>query len=306
VAALLIVLGLLVFRGPEGDWEESVGRDRAYANTLKNNELYRQAIGEYERILSRYPVDPEQEANLSYMIATVYLENLRDAENALAWFLRVKERSSNKDLLTDVDRRVVECLEKMDRSLDAENALRRATEPPGRDAGDRSVAVARIGEREITLIELEREIQRLPPSEQKKLAAGKEKLEFLKGYIAKELMYNAAKRSGFEDDPEIREAAAQAEKHLMIQKFYGEEILKGLRITESDVKTFYEAHKAEYAEPGEDGKEGEARPFEAVRTAVYRDLARLKEEELANALIARMMEAEKVVVFEEALFEEPE
>jgi tetratricopeptide (TPR) repeat protein len=303
--AAFFALGLYFFKSSEeGKAGDRIAQERKIASALKNNALYAQAVESYKSILSKYPMDKDTEANLSYTVASIYYENLHDEANALAWYLRAEEITSNKELLTDIHQHVVACLERMGRSLDAENALKRATSPSREARDDKSQAIALMGDRRITLSEIENEIRKLPPEEQALYQKGEKKLEFLKDYIVRELMVDTARRSGYDRDPDLKEAARAAEKLFMARKLYDTEVRKKIQLTDSDARLYYEAHKAEYPDDKGKGREGEAaRPrfFEEVREQVYRDLARMKEKDLYAALVDRMMNAEKVVIFEEVL-----
>jgi tetratricopeptide (TPR) repeat protein len=301
LALVTAAAGVFWLRRPGRADAEGLRRERSYANALKDNELYAQAIEGYKAILSKYKMDGEAEANLSYTIASLYGEKLHDNTNALAWYLRAKETASGKDLRSEVNRRIVSCLEKLGRSLDAEHVLKAATNPANQPVEDRSAVVALIGDRKITLADLDREIQKLPPRHQETLAGPKEKLEFLKDYVAQELMVSTARRSGFDRDPKLREMVEDAEKLLLAQRLYDEEVKQKVRITDSDLQLYYQAHQDDYREPGKEGEPGKVKPFAEVRQIVARDVTRLKEKEIYARLIARMTSAEKVVIFDNAV-----
>jgi thioredoxin-like negative regulator of GroEL len=75
----------------------------------------------------------------------------------------------------------------------------------------------------------------------------------------------------------------------MIQKLVKEEIEDKINISDSDLKLYYQAHK-------EDFKEKE---FEEVKSQVEQRLMQEKQKEAFDKLVKRMMEAEKVEIFEE-------
>ena len=173
-------------------------RVREFANVLYNRELYKQAIAEYERYLRDYPLNETEQANISYTIGNIYLDRLRDAESALAYYLRVKELYPKSELVDDASRRVVECLERLQRSADAQQALEESTfldtsQVTKKRPGE---VIAKIGDREITTGDLEFEMKNLPPYMQAQIRDRSRKLEFLQQYVATELLYNTAKRKG--------------------------------------------------------------------------------------------------------------
>ena len=124
------------------------------------------------------------------------------------------------------------------------------------------------------------------------------KVEFLRQYIATELMYDSAKRRNFENDKDIIERAFQAKKGLMVQKLLEEEIRSKVNITESDLKNYYEAHKKEYIEKDKDKKEKQ-KTYEEARESVGQACVQEKQQEIYQVLINQLLKAEKVTIYEE-------
>ena len=275
-------------------------KQREYANTLQNRELYAQAIVEYDRYLELASLNDEQRANVDYIIGNIHMERLHDYENALARYLKVKTLYPQPDLEREINRRVVECLERLDRSLDAQRELTRATSlaPDRAEDTQEGTVLAKIGDRTITSRELGRQIERLPQPVRSEYETNREKkLELLRQYVATELMYDTAKRTGYSDDKDIIEQAFQAKKGLMVQKLIEEEIRRSVNIEESEVKLYYDAHKDRYMEE-QDGEEIQLNYFEA-RDRVVQDLSLERQQEAYNKLLARMLSAEEVKIYDD-------
>lgn len=272
-------------------------RVREFANVLYNRELYKQAIAEYERYLRDYPLNETEQANISYTIGNIYLDRLRDAESALAYYLRVKELYPKSELVDDASRRVVECLERLQRSADAQQALEESTfldtsQVTKKRPGE---VIAKIGDREITTGDLEFEMKNLPPYMQAQIRDRSRKLEFLQQYVATELLYNTAKRKGLENNQEVIDAAFQAKKNIIVQKFLQEEIGQSINFEPSDVELYYRANLNRYAKAD---SSGQAPPsFEEVRNQVTQDYVREKQQEAYGKLVERMMRAENAVIY---------
>lgn len=273
-------------------------RVREFANVLYNRELYKQAIAEYERYLRDYPLNETEQANISYTIGNIYLDRLRDAESALAYYLRVKELYPKSELVDDASRRVVECLERLQRSADAQQALEESTfldtsqvtkKRPG-------AVIAKIGDREITTGDLEFEMKNLPPYMQAQIRDRSKKLEFLQQYVATELLYNTAKRKGLENNQEVIDAAFQAKKNIIVQKFLQEEIGQNLNFEPSDIELYYRANLSRYAKADSSGQT-HTPSFEEVRNQVTQDYVREKQQEAYAKLVERMMRAENAVIY---------
>ncbi len=272
-------------------------RVREFANVLYNRELYKQAIAEYERYLRDYPLNETEQANISYTIGNIYLDRLRDAESALAYYLRVKELYPKSELVDDAGRRVVECLERLQRSADAQQALEESTfldtsQVTKKRPGE---VIAKIGDREITTGDLEFEMKNLPPYMQAQIRDRSKKLEFLQQYVATELLFNTAKRKGLENNQEVVDAAFQAKKNIVVQKFLQEEIGQSINFEPSEVELYYRANLSRYTKTD---SSGQAPPsFEEVRNQVTQDYVREKQQEAYGKLVERMMRAENAVIY---------
>ncbi|MDZ7292433.1 MAG: hypothetical protein ONB44_22140 [candidate division KSB1 bacterium] len=276
-------------------------RVREFANVLYNRDLYKQAIAEYERYLHGYPLDEREQANISYTIANIYFERVHDYESALAYYLRVQELYPKSELVKESGKRIVECLERLQRSADAQQALEESTfldtsqvtkKHPG-------IVIAKIGSREITSGDLEHEIKRLPPYLQSQIKDKSKRVEFLRQYVATELFYDAAKRKGLDKNPEVLEAAFQAKKGYMVQKYLEEEIAGKIDLKENDLELYYRANLNRYTRTDSTSKKKQQLSFAEVKTQVAQDYIRDKQQEKYNELIDRMLRAESVQIFDD-------
>jgi EpsD family peptidyl-prolyl cis-trans isomerase len=107
--------------------------------------------------------------------------------------------------------------------------------------------LAKVGTIKITQADLERDIKNLPEFAQKLFegAAGKEK--FLDEMIKKELLYQEATKRGLDKDPEYVRKLEEFKKLTLIGQLLEKEIEAKAKVTEQDVKDYYEKHKAELA-----------------------------------------------------------
>ena len=248
-SAMFIVLVLLVVtRGPGG--RPSGEKLRELAIALENKELYVQAIEEYGNYVLSSDLNNEKRAGIHHKIGTIYMDKLNDYENALAAFVKVKYLASDGALVREVDRRMVECLDRMGRSLDAQQELERATaleEERYQETG--GTVIAKVGDRNVTLEELENRIEKLPPYMREQFQDPQQRLQFLKQYIATELFYDTAKRRGYDRDKEIIRQTFESKKGLMVEKLIAEEIRGTVQIDTADIRLYYKAHKEEYQAP---------------------------------------------------------
>ncbi|NOX37126.1 MAG: hypothetical protein GXO78_06265 [Calditrichaeota bacterium] len=280
---------------------------RAFANVLYNQQLYRQAVAEYEDYLKNYNLDLREQANITYQIANIYFERLRDYENALAYYLRIKYLYPDSPLNTEVSKKIVACLERLQRSAEArqvmaqEAALVDEQKPQSRPED----VVAKIGQRTITLADLNDELRRLPDYMREQISQSRAaKVDFLKQYILQELLYDSAKRQGLDQDPEVIEGTFQAKKALMVQKLLEQEIQQRAnldRYTNKDVELYYRAHREKYAEKDEQGNIKRIPPFHEIAERVAQDFIREKQQEAYQQLVDRLMKAEQVVIYEDRI-----
>jgi len=276
-------------------------RVREFANVLYNRELYPQAIAEYERYLHDYPLDEHEQASISYTIGNIYFDRARDYESALSYYLRVQELYPKSELAPEAGKRIVECLERLQRSADAQQALEESTFLDTTQIAKKrpGAVVAKIGSREVTTGDLDYEMKRLPPYVQAQIKDKSKRVEFLRQYVATELLYDTAKRKGLEKNAEVIEAAFLAKKNLLVQKLLEEEIAGNVDYHESDLDLYYRANLSRYAKTDSTGKNSQPLSFAEAQPQVTQDYIREKQQQKYNALIERMMRAEAVQIYDD-------
>ena len=276
---------------------------RELANALYNRELFKQSVAEYERYLNNYKLSEEEQANISYIIANIYFDRLKDYENALAYYVRIKELYPQSELVGEAEKRIVECLERLQRSADAQQALAEATylDPSKVQKKRPGEVIARIGTREITTGDLEHEMKYLPPFVVEQIKNKEKKKEFLEQYIATELLYDSAKRKGLDRDPEVIEIAFQAKKRAMVEKLLQEELSQNLQVSDEDLQLYYRANKDRYVEKDEESGKSRQLSFAEARQKVLEDYIREKQSAAYRRLIERLMRAEGVEIYEDKI-----
>lgn len=284
----------------------SAEKKRELANVLYNQQLYKQAAAEYEDYLRNYPLSLEEQTNISYQIANIYFERLQDYENALAYYLRAKHLKPNEQLKSALGKKIVECLERLHRSTDArqEMAQSAALDESQKPKSRPGEVLARIGDRDITTGDLQYQLSKLPEYLQPQFQSPEAKKEFLRQYIAQELLYESAKRAGLDNDPEVLAGAFEAKKSLMAEKLLQQQIEQeaGLdKYTNDDVALYYKANKEKYAEKDKDGNIKRILPFEEVAQQVARDFMQEKKQQAYQRILERLMTAEHVVIYEDKI-----
>ncbi len=296
-------LGLGFVCGNQAKPKLAAERVREYANALYNRQLYHQSVAEYNYYLDNYDLPPSEAANINYIIGNIYFERLRDYENALAYYLKVKHLYPESTLIDEVNKRMVQCLERLERTADAEQVMQEATllDPTQARKSRPGEVVARIGKRRITTGDLDFEISKLPPYMRNQLSDPRKKIDFLKQFIATELFYDSAKRMGLDKDKDVIEATFQAKKNFMVQKLLEKEISESVNITDSDVELYYKAHKERFAEKDDNGNITRIPSLDEVRTQVIQSLIRERQQQAYNKKLQKMMRDLAVEIYEDKI-----
>jgi tetratricopeptide (TPR) repeat protein len=314
ILAGLVLAGLLITGGcSKGSTQngEDISKRISLASQLEEKGLYDEAALEYEAALETPGLSPAKRSNLYYILGNLHYEKKKDYEKALANFIRAKHYNPQSPELQKITEKTVVCLERIGRSLDARNVLSDATYLAGEETREfTGKTVAQIGDRKITMGELNNEIQKLPPETQKKLGRDdKEKLEFLRQYVQKELLYNMAKRSGFDKDQEIRQQMEDLEKMLLVQKVYQTNVTDKISVTPDEVRLYFKAHKDDLAkaETRSDGKKtsdtkqtvlSDDQMFEKNAQKIMNMIRMEKASKKEAELLEKLMRSDQVIIFE--------
>ena len=301
---LLVFLTILII-GCSKQMEPNLNKEQArnYANELYNRRLFKQSAAEYERYLNAYKLNETEQANISYTIGDIYFERLKDYENALAYYIRIKYLHPKEEIKKEVDKKIVACLERLERTEDAEQTLRESTslEPEAIQKKRPGAVVARIGSREITQGDIDFELSQLPPSIRSQYNTKEKKLEFLNQYILTELLYKSAQNMELDKDAEVIEAAFQAKKSIMVQKYLQDQIRKEVKIKPEDVELYYKANKDKYVEKDKEGNVIREKPFDEVQQQAAQDLMVERQQDVYKRMVERLMRAEGVQVYDDVL-----
>ncbi|MBN2414999.1 hypothetical protein JXO52_04120 [bacterium] len=299
----VLLTALLVRCGGQNKPAVAGDKVREYANALYNRELYTAAVTEYQRYLDLYDVDDNERGNINFIIGNVYFDRLNDYENALARYMKVKYLYPDSPVMDEVNKRIVACLERLQRTADAKQALDEATafDPAEVQQSRPGEVVAEVGGRKITSGDLAYRIGRLPEYVRSSLDTREAKLEFLQQIIAADLFYEAAKRQGLDRDKEVTAGFFEAKKSLMVQKYLEDQIASRIDISPDDVRLYYDAHKDRYTEKDDKGAVVRQIPFSEAAQQAAQDLAAEKQQRLYGELITRMIQTEDVKIYDDRI-----
>ena len=260
------------------------------AADLRGNSLFDAAIDEYEQVLAFDDLESKDRGNICYLIGRIYFEDLKDYEEAAAWFVRARDYDPNASYANEASRNLVASLEKLGNVLDARRQMSQAVDiEGGKPANDKDVVVAKIGDRDIYLSEIDRQIQALPPDVQAQLTDRESKLGYINQYIGVELLYNAATRENYLADPRVQKQLDRVTKSVVVDMFVSDKIMPGVKIDPVDVGNYYDAHKND--------KYG-GKPFDSVQVDVVRDYKSVKAEAAYRDYVSNLVKAEKVQILD--------
>lgn len=290
LANLLLLGALLASCSSNKPDQQLVDFRKKLAGELHDNGLYQGAIDEYQALLNEPGLDHATRGNINYLIGRIYFNDLNDYKNAAAYFVRAKTFDPEGSYVNEASRQLIASLEKIGRVVDAKRQLDKAVDLDAdqRPAGD--VQVARIDDEPIWLSEVDNSIQKLPPQMQKQFVTPVAKRDYVHNYVGAELMYRAAKREGYGDDPEIIKKQDDMLRQLILEKYIVDKVMPEVKIDSLDVRNFYEANKnARYV----------GRPYDSVKADVFMDYQNEKAQAAFSDYLNQLASKENVRFFEE-------
>ncbi len=292
ISAVTLILVLYLIFMPSGKANNGhYELEKKLAGELSDNNLYGAAVAQYERILDDPDVDIETRANINYLIGKIYFNDLFDYEQAASHYVVARSLNPEGSFYDEAGKNLIASLEKMGRMVDAKRELNKAVDIDSVYAAHKGeTTVARIGEVPIFLSELDDAIQKLPTEAQKQYLSTEGKREFLKQYVGRELMYRAAVREGYENDPDIIKEKKDLEKQLMVQKYIMNKVMPEVNIDTSDVRNYYLANKGE--------KYGD-KSYDDVKSQVLYDYQQEKAQQAFSEYVGKLAAVEKVQIFDE-------
>lgn len=259
------------------------------AGELRDNKLYAAAVQEYNRLLESAELSDQERANVCYLAGRIYYEDLRDYANAAACYMRARAYDPQAAYMNDLSSNLVASLERLGQHVDAKRELGSMANVSDQKPMAGDVEVARLGDRPIFRSEIEKQIQSLPASLQKQILSKEAKQNFVRQYVGVELLYQAALREKYGDDPDIRKRAEQATKKLIVDKYVVDRVMPGVTVDTADVRTFYQANKDHY----------NSAPYDSVKAQVFMDYQQQKMEAAYSQYLAKLAADEKVQFFDE-------
>jgi peptidyl-prolyl cis-trans isomerase C len=108
-----------------------------------------------------------------------------------------------------------------------------------------SAYIAKVGSVTISQEDVTREIKGLPEQIQKMFEGPEGAERFVDELVKKEILSQEAKKKGYENNPEYQKKVEDFKKLTLISLLLEKEIEEKAKVTDKDVKDYYESHKAD-------------------------------------------------------------
>ncbi len=254
-AVMFVILVVLILRMPSRiaanyPGEQKVWTDRdqlEYANMLLAKGLNKEAAAALEEYTVKSGAERKKLAKLYYRVGNIYMDMCK-YEKALCSFYKADLLGAESGFKNEMNRKIVEALEKTGMSSQAQYELksRTAMREPVKKEG-RIVAI--IGSESITEPEIDSAMDKMPEWMKKNFETEEGRKHFIRQYAANEALYRKAKRLGLDKSPETRKAIDDFSKQVIIEQLVNDEIGEKLKINPQDLKLYYEANKDRYIMP---------------------------------------------------------
>jgi len=313
-AVLILALAILVLQvaGMIGRERSGGGlsadRLEALALKLEKQGLDEAAAGAWEDYLEAAGAGKEKQARIWYRIGTIRQE-AGSYEKALDAYYRSESHAAVDDLESEISRRVAECLESLGRYAALSSELESRTAVPGTERPG-TVVLAEIGDRKITMADLDMMIEAevdaqlsqfaggLNPEEraaQKEMTLGNIRkqggyTQWLDRFLAEELLYRRAREEKLHEDAEYRVIARNFDRKMLAQRLLDRTVSAEVSVNPDEMKAYYEANPSEFEE------EGKLKSFEEVQERIYMTIRSRKEMEIQRRLLDELKERYDVVI----------
>lgn len=111
--------------------------------------------------------------------------------------------------------------------------------------------VAKVGDTAITKKDLQQEMESLPPMAKEFFKGPEGMTRFVDELVKKELLYLEAKKRGLDKAEDFQRRMEEFRKYTLINQLLEKEIESLGKITDTDVKNYYEQHKDEFVVPNQ-------------------------------------------------------
>ena len=133
----------------------------------------------------------------------------------------------------------------------------------------------------------------------KQFSNSSNRMMFINQYIAEAILYRKARETSLTEDPIVRDLINDQERSLLARLVLDKEYENRIKITLSDLETYYTANKKEFI------KDDQEQAFDTVKNDVYRTLRTKKEQEIQQQLLTQLKDQYDVVIHQSVFTEKP-
>ena len=123
ITSALLTLTIIGSKNGSGNNQLSAEMKIKIASDYHNNELYIPAIEFYEQVVLDESLQQRKRSNILYTVAEIYKDELQDYEGALKSYLLLRHMFPDHGLSEDVEKAIIECLDNLGRSAQAQSRL---------------------------------------------------------------------------------------------------------------------------------------------------------------------------------------
>lgn len=327
ILLLLILIGLVAFdiikpcgqnlmtQRPAASMPEE--KVKELASKLAERNLYSRAAAVWQEYLAAARLSDTERAKALFQTASL-LEKAEQYDQAIEYYYRSETAAKLPELAQQINTHIKSCFEKLGKfSALRYELIDRTSFKQQQD--QTSKTVAEIGAEKITVSDLDALIERaidnqltpiMPFMTTEQLNEQKKKIleqyqspsarqEFLQSWIVQEVLYRRSLEEKLSDMPQTQSIIEDLTRSTLSRQLMNKELADKINITETDLQTWYEAHKDRYMEPADANDPNSVRrqkSFDEVRSQVTSELAGLKTRDVQEQLIKQLMDEYDVII----------
>ena len=112
---------------------------------------------------------------------------------------------------------------------------------------DNSPVVAKVGSQELTIEDIWKTI----PTNLKSVISENQLRDYIERWIDSKVLYQEAIRQNIKQIPEVRKQIEKMEEELLVSIFLDSHVTDNIRITDSEIESYYAVHKNDFIRPEE-------------------------------------------------------
>jgi len=235
-----------IFSGTVGEW--NARKQLEFAETLANKGLKKEALVAFDDYLKNAKISAIEAAKLLYKMGNMHMD-LLDYEKALYYFYKAETADPNAGFKSQLDEKLAECLKNLNVDANSSNDLIKETDSgDGINQESKGAVIAKVGNTEITEGEIDEAIKEIPDWAKENFNQGEGKVEFIRQYVTTQALYEKAKKTGLEQDAQVRRNIKDVTKKLLVQRLLEKELKEKIDISPSEIEAYYQENKGKYKE----------------------------------------------------------